>query len=202
MVHSSTGLAFTGTVTVYITKDAGTQAIGSVDGGVCTLEGNGYYTYLPTADETNANHVAFTFVATGAVPVSVQMYPEANPQSGDAYGLLASLLGTNGLLDVNVRAFQGSESAVDRMLRLARGIVKIVVGAGSTTNLVVIESADPAMTTADQWKGKILCFEGDTASESLRAQPTNVVACSPSGDSLTVTALTHAPVAGDEATLS
>ena len=92
--------------------------------------------------------------------------------------------------------------AIIGVVLLALGIVKIVVGAGSTNGVVVIASADPPMAVDDQWKGKILCFEGDTASESLRAQATNVTACSPSGDSLTVTALTHAPVSGDEATLS
>lgn len=35
LVSATDGSAFTGTVTVYVTGDAGTQAIGSVGSGVC-----------------------------------------------------------------------------------------------------------------------------------------------------------------------
>lgn len=73
IVSASTGAAFAGVVTVYVTGDAGTQAIGSVGSGICTLEGNGYYTYRPSAAETNYTLVAFTFVGSGAVPVTVQI---------------------------------------------------------------------------------------------------------------------------------
>lgn len=73
MVSAIDGSAFAGTVTVYITGDAGTQAIGSVSGGVCTLEGNGYYTYRPTEGETNYDLIAFTFIGSGAVPATIQV---------------------------------------------------------------------------------------------------------------------------------
>lgn len=69
----TTGAAFAGTVTVYLTLDAGTQAIGTVGAGVCTLEGNGYYTYRPSTAETSADLIAFTFVGTGAIPVTIQV---------------------------------------------------------------------------------------------------------------------------------
>lgn len=74
MVTASDGSAFTSTVTVYVTGDAGTQAIGSVGSGVCTHEGNGFHTYAPAQSETNYNHIAFTFVGTGAIPVTNQVY--------------------------------------------------------------------------------------------------------------------------------
>ena len=65
MVNATTGAAFAGSVTVFVTIDAGTQNIGSVGGGACAAEGNGYYTYLPSQAETNGNLIAFTFVGTG-----------------------------------------------------------------------------------------------------------------------------------------
>lgn len=68
MVSATDGSAFTGVVTVYVTGDAGTQAIGSVGSGVCTHEGNGYHTYSPSQSETNYDLIAFTFIGTGAVP--------------------------------------------------------------------------------------------------------------------------------------
>lgn len=73
MVSAATGAAFAGAVTVYVTKDRGIQAIGSVGGGACTLEGNGYYTYAPSADETDGDLLAFTFTGAGAVPVTIQV---------------------------------------------------------------------------------------------------------------------------------
>jgi hypothetical protein len=74
LVSATDGSAFTGSVTVYVTGDAGTQAAGSVGSGACTHEGNGYHTYAPAQAETNYDLIAFTFVGTGAVPATVQVY--------------------------------------------------------------------------------------------------------------------------------
>ncbi len=73
MISALNGAAFAGTVTVYITIDAGVQVIGSVGSGICTAEGNGYYTYLPTASETNGALIAFTFIGSGAIPATIQV---------------------------------------------------------------------------------------------------------------------------------
>ncbi len=77
MVSASDGSAFTGSVTVSVTGDGGTQATGSVGSGACTHEGGGYHTYAPAQAETNHNLVAFTFSGTGAVPVTIQVYTES-----------------------------------------------------------------------------------------------------------------------------
>jgi hypothetical protein len=74
MVSATDGSAFTGSVTVSVTVDAGTQATGTVGSGACTHEGNGYHTYAPSQAETNGDLVAFTFTGTGAVPQTVQVY--------------------------------------------------------------------------------------------------------------------------------
>lgn len=79
MVSASDGTAFTGAVTVYVTGDAGSQAIGSVGSGACTHEGNGYHSYAPAQAETNFDLIAFTFTGSGAVPVTVQVYTAINP---------------------------------------------------------------------------------------------------------------------------
>lgn len=62
----------TGTTTVYVLKDGGTQATGT---GTVAHEGNGCWSYAPTQAETDAAHVGFTFVNTSAVSVTVQTYP-------------------------------------------------------------------------------------------------------------------------------
>ena len=73
MVNATTGAAFAGVVTVYVTVDGGTQAIGTVGSGICTAEGNGYFTYGPSAAETNGALVAFTFTGSGAIPATIQV---------------------------------------------------------------------------------------------------------------------------------
>lgn len=84
MTSATDGSAFTGTVTVYVTGDGGTQAIGGTGSGICTHEGNGFHTYVPTQAETNYDHVAFTFIGTGAIPATIQAYTTF-PQTGDSY---------------------------------------------------------------------------------------------------------------------
>lgn len=82
MISASDGSAFTSTVTLNITKDGGTQA--SSGGTGPTHEGNGFFTYVPTQAETNADHIGFTFTGSGAIPKTVQVYTSF-PQTGDAY---------------------------------------------------------------------------------------------------------------------
>lgn len=83
MIAAADGTAFTGSVTVYVTGDAGTQAAGSVGSGACTHEGNGYHTYAPAQAETNYDLIAFTFIGSGAIPVTLQVYTNF-PQTADA----------------------------------------------------------------------------------------------------------------------
>lgn len=94
MVSASDGSAFTGTVTVYVTGDAGTQAVGAVGNGVCVHEGNGFHTYAPSQAETNSDHIAFTFVGTGAVPATVQVYTNF-PQTGDTFTRIGAPVGAS-----------------------------------------------------------------------------------------------------------
>lgn len=93
MVSASDGSAFTGTVTVYVTR-AGAQLIGTVGSGVCVHEGNGFHTYAPSQAETNSDHIAFTFVGTGAVPATVQVYTNF-PQTGDTFTRIGAPVGAS-----------------------------------------------------------------------------------------------------------
>jgi hypothetical protein len=87
MIDASTGAAFTGTVTIYITIDGGTQAIGTVNSGVCVHEGNGFHSYAPTAAETNGALVACTFIGIGAIPATVQYPTMTAPQAAALAGV-------------------------------------------------------------------------------------------------------------------
>lgn len=97
MITASDGSAFTGTVTVVVTIDGGTQ---SASGGTGpTHEGNGFHSYLPTQAETNGDHIAFTFTGTGAIPVTVQVYTDF-PQTGDSYTRLGAPAGASVSADI------------------------------------------------------------------------------------------------------
>lgn len=76
LVTASTLAAFSGTVTCYVTGDGGTQSLGTVGSGVCTNEGNGAYTYAPSAAECNYDHILFTFIGTLAMPVTVNVWTD------------------------------------------------------------------------------------------------------------------------------
>ena len=99
MVSASDGSAFTGAVTIYVTGDGGVQAIGSVGGGACTHEGNGFHSYAPAQAETNYDHVGFTFIGSGAIPATIQVFTTF-PQSGDSFTRLGAPTGASIAADI------------------------------------------------------------------------------------------------------
>src|SRR5437762_2811451 len=74
MVNATTGAAFAGTVSAFVTGDGGTQTAAT---NSCTAEGNGYYSLVLTASETDFELVAVTFTGTGAIPATVQIITTA-----------------------------------------------------------------------------------------------------------------------------
>lgn len=140
MVSASDGSAFTGSVTVYVTGDGGTQAAGSVGSGACTHEGNGFHSYAPAQAETNYDHIAFTFIGTGAVPATVQVYT-TYPQTGDSYARLGAPAGASVSADV---------AAVKAVLpaALVSGRIDASVGAMASGVLTATAIASDAITAA------------------------------------------------------
>lgn len=108
MTNASTGADFTGTVTVYVTIDGGTQTIGSVGGGICTPEGHGYYSYKPSQAETNGQLLAFTFTGSNAISVTIQDETLSSQQqtaianTAGSGSILVSELITDALRRINV----------------------------------------------------------------------------------------------------
>jgi hypothetical protein len=62
----------TGTTNVFITIDNGTQTTAS---STASHKGNGYWSVVLSQAETNGDHVAYTFVNSGAPAVTLQTYP-------------------------------------------------------------------------------------------------------------------------------
>jgi hypothetical protein len=136
LVNASTGAAFTSAVTVYVTGDGGTQAVGTVGAGACTHEGNGFHTYTPSQAETNYDHVGFTFIGTGAVPATVQVYPSF-PQTGDSYSRIGAPTGASISADIALRASQTSVDDLPTNAELATAL-----GTADDAVLAVLSTID------------------------------------------------------------
>lgn len=77
-------------------------------------------------------------------------------------------------------------------------VVRGTVTTGASTTSIPTSAFSPSGAAADQFKGRILVFDTDTATATLRGQATDITASSNSATpTLTVTALTHAPSSGD-----
>lgn len=82
--------------------------------------------------------------------------------------------------------------------RGARTVVRGTVTTGASTTSIPTSAFSPAGGAADQFKGRIVVFDNDTATAALRGQATDITASSNSSTpTLTVTALTTAPSSGD-----
>lgn len=187
MVSASDGSAFTGTVSALVTKDGATQTAGS---GAVTHEGNGFHTYAITQSETNADHVAVTFTGSGAIPVTVQTYTIAAIAAAVWDEAIASHVsaGTTGL------------ALRDTDLRGSRTVIRGTVGTATTPSVTqfTTSSITPAGAVSDQFKGRIIVFDNDTTTVTLRGQATDITANSAASNPLlTFTALTTAPANGD-----
>lgn len=149
LVSATDGSAFTGSVTVSVTGDAGTQATGSVGSGACTHEGNGYHTYAPAQAETNYNLVAFTFTGSGAVPVTVQVYTNT-PQTGDSFARLGAPAGASVSADIadipTVSEFNARTLAAADYFDPAADTVANVTTVATTTTNTDMRGTDGAYT--------------------------------------------------------
>jgi len=198
MVTAADGSEYQGTVNCYVTLDGGTQALGTVGAGVCAHEGHGYHTYGPSQAETNGDLNAYTFVASAAnvaVPATIQCYTDF-PQSADVGALTA-----NGAVLANVIQI---DSVANEAVRLRRGLAGVTLGvcaAGGNVTNIIPSTLDPAATTADQFKGKVINFERNTTTVALRGQGSNITNSAANGV-LTIVALTTAPVSGDTFTIA
>jgi hypothetical protein len=122
MVNASTGVAFVGAVTTYVTIDGGVQALGTVGGGVATAEGNGYYTYRPSQAETNGALIAYTFTGLNAVPATIQVATVAATAASTGFTLAFTVraLITDALVEIGVLEPGEQANAGQIMLGLRR----------------------------------------------------------------------------------
>jgi len=118
-------------------------------------------------------------------------------------------------LDATIRAAVGLASAdLDTQLgdiatdaaaadiRGERTVCRGTVTTGASTTSIPTSAFTPAGAVADQFKGRIVIFDIDTATAALRGQATDITASSNSSTpTLTVTALNGTPASGDTFTV-
>ena len=118
-------------------------------------------------------------------------------------------------LDATIRAAVGLASAdLDTQLgdiatdaaaadiRGERTVCRGTVTTGASTTSIPTSAFTPAGAVADQFKGRIVIFDIDTATAALRGQATDITASSNSSTpTLTVTALNGTPASGDTFTI-
>jgi hypothetical protein len=101
MITAADGTIFTGAVSVLVTINNGTQTAGG--GTAPAHEGNGYHSYAPTQAETNGDHLAFTFIGTGAISATIQVYTTF-PQTQDHTTPIANIDTVVDLIKVDTTA--------------------------------------------------------------------------------------------------
>lgn len=137
MTTAADGTDFTGTVTVYITGDNGTQGIGTVGSGICTHEGGGYHSYAPSQAETNYNHIAFQFRGTGAITSTVQLYTT----SLDVHDTVRA--GLSALPNANAAASGGLLTSGTGSHQISTSSGQVLVQSGTGTGQIDLTSGVP-----------------------------------------------------------
>lgn len=188
MITAADGTAFTGTVSAFVTGDAGTQGSG---GGTVTHEGNGYHSYAITQAETNFDHVAVTFTGTGAIPATIQVYTTF-PQTGDNFARLGAPAGASVSADIaavkaetasiltdtaeigaagaglTALASQASVNTIDDFLDTE--VAAILAAVDTEVAAIKAKTDSLTFTVAGQVDANMLAISGDaTAADNLEA---------------------------------
>jgi len=154
-----------GSPAVYYTIDGGTQATGS---GTTTHEGNGQWSYAPAQAETNGNHVAFTFVLSGAVSQTVNVYPVAfDPTDAADLGVTALTGHTPQTGDSFARLGAPAGASVSADIATVDGVVDSVLVDTGTTLPATLSTMEGKIDTVDGIADSILVDTGTTLPATL-----------------------------------
>lgn len=113
----------------------------------------------------------------------------------------ATVISAGGTVAGDVIAVAADAGSATKLRRVLLGNATATAGAASTTTSIVTSTMNPAASVIDQFKGRICTFSDITTTAALRGQSTDITASTALGV-LTITALTTAPVSGDEFTIS
>lgn len=120
----------------------------------------------------------------------------------DIQARLPAALTADGNIKADSLRISGSAESADRLERSTLAIVTGTIGSGSTTTSIVASATSPASSVNDQFNGRIMIFDKDTATAALRGQATDITDYVHATTTFTVTALTTAPSSGDTFTIT
>jgi cell division protein ZapA (FtsZ GTPase activity inhibitor) len=110
----------------------------------------------------------------------------------------AMLIDAGGNVAADLQEINGDATSADNLAKTTRAIARGTAAGGASTTSIPTSAFTPAGAAVDQFKGRIVTFDADTATVALRGQSTDITASSNAATpTLTVTALTTAPAAGD-----
>jgi hypothetical protein len=143
----------------------------------------------------------WTFYGAQPADALIQFFPQNS--DGVPEWMANSLTDTNALRFSINQTFGSSRSIPWRVMlyTMDRGVVRVVVTTGATTTSVPTSTQIPSAGVADQWKGRILIFDKDTATANLRGAPGRISASSNTGTLTLESALPATPASGDTATI-
>lgn len=105
---------------------------------------------------------------------------------------------TSGVVATNTTQINGDATAAANQAKTNRATVRCTVSGSPTTTSVPTSACSPSGAVADQFKGRLMVFDADTATTALRGQMTDITAnTSAATPTFTVTALTTAPQSTD-----
>lgn len=143
-----------------------------------------------------------TDVNTGAGAIYTRIgAPAGASVSADVAAIKAVLptaLTGAGNIKADMLATNGDATSAANVAKTTRAIGRGTVNGTPSTTSIPTSSFTPAGAAADQFKGRIITFDADTTTTSLRGQSTDITANTNAGaPTFTVTALTTAPAVGD-----
>lgn len=149
-----------------------------------------------------------TWLGTAAATPTVAGVPEVDvTHLGGTAGTFASGIPEVKVASLAANAITAAATAADfgteiRDAIILRTTLRGTASGTPTTTSIPTSAMSPATSVADQVKGRIVIFDHDTTTAALRGQATDITASSASATpTLTVTALTTAPVSGDTFTI-
>ena len=176
------------------------------------------FTFIGSGAIPSTVQVATSFpqtvdLSTGITSITGNITGNLSGSVGSVTGAVGSVTGNVGgnvtgsvgsvvaVVSADITKIGTDTTALTAFKQAVLGNVVGTVGAASTTTSIVTSSLTPAAAVIDQFKGRIVIFDKDTATANLRGQATDITASTALGV-LTVTALTTAPANGDTFTIT
>jgi hypothetical protein len=148
--------------------------------------------------EVDLTHIAGSAVSTSTAQLGVNVVNAAGTAWGSG-AITAASIASDAITAAKVAADVSTEIR-DKIVE--RTTLRGTCTTGGTTTSIPTSAMTPATSVSDQLKGRIVIFDHDTTTAALRGQATDITASTASATpTLTVTALTTAPVSGDTFTV-